>query len=60
MSFLNGLRLKIILLMSKEPQKQGINWITSKTTKQLTHSWRAEEDAILVGKNNRCLMTILP
>lgn len=29
----------------------GINWITQPETQQLTHSWRAEEDAILVGKN---------
>lgn len=26
-----------------------INWITSPATQQLTHQWRAEEDAILVG-----------
>lgn len=35
----------------RKNNKQGINWITTKTTQQLTHSWRAEEDAILVGKN---------
>ena len=28
----------------------GINWITQKETKQITHSWRHEEDAILVGR----------
>ncbi len=37
--------------VKRTSEKQGINWITSKTTKQLTHSWRAEEDAIMVGKN---------
>ena len=26
-----------------------INWITQPETQQLTHQWRAEEDAILVG-----------
>lgn len=29
----------------------GINWITMPETKQLVHKWRAEESAILVGKN---------
>ena len=28
-----------------------INWITQPNTKQLTHKWRSEEDAILIGKN---------
>ena len=28
-----------------------INWITEPNTKQLTHKWRSEEDAILIGKN---------
>ena len=28
-----------------------INWITRPNTKQLTHKWRSEEDAILIGKN---------
>ena len=27
-----------------------INWITHPNTKQLTHKWRSEEDAILIGK----------
>lgn len=27
------------------------NWITNSVSKQLVHLWRAEEDAILVGKN---------
>ncbi len=31
--------------------EQGINWITKPETKQLVHKWRAEESAILVGKN---------
>lgn len=29
----------------------GINWISQPETKTLTHKWRSEEDAILVGKN---------
>lgn len=29
----------------------GINWITQPETKKLVHQWRAEESAILVGKN---------
>lgn len=29
----------------------AINWITQTNTKQLTHKWRSEEDAILIGKN---------
>jgi diaminohydroxyphosphoribosylaminopyrimidine deaminase / 5-amino-6-(5-phosphoribosylamino)uracil reductase len=29
--------------------EKGINWITDERTKELTHSWRAEEMAILVG-----------
>jgi len=28
-----------------------INWITQPNTKQITHKWRSEEDAILIGKN---------
>ena len=28
-----------------------INWITQPETQQLTHLWRSQEDAILVGKN---------
>ena len=31
--------------------KKGINWITSEITQSLTHKWRAEEDAILVGRS---------
>ncbi len=31
--------------------EQGVNWITSPATKQLTDTWRSEEMAILVGKN---------
>jgi len=30
---------------------EKINWITSKELKILTHTWRAQEDAILVGVN---------
>ena len=29
----------------------GINWITQPETKKIVHQWRAEESAILVGKN---------
>ncbi len=29
----------------------GVNWITHQHTKKTTHLWRAQEDAILVGKN---------
>lgn len=32
-------------------QDSGINWITHPDTKKLVHRWRAEEAAILVGKN---------
>lgn len=31
--------------------EQSENWITNSVSKQLVHVWRAEEDAILVGKN---------
>jgi len=30
---------------------RGIYWITRPETKRLSHTWRAEQDAILVGKN---------
>ncbi|MCB9188226.1 MAG: bifunctional diaminohydroxyphosphoribosylaminopyrimidine deaminase/5-amino-6-(5-phosphoribosylamino)uracil reductase RibD [Flavobacteriales bacterium] len=33
----------------REKQTPHINWITEAETQQLTHHWRAEEDAILVG-----------
>jgi diaminohydroxyphosphoribosylaminopyrimidine deaminase/5-amino-6-(5-phosphoribosylamino)uracil reductase len=33
----------------RTPGDTGINWITQKETKALTHQWRAEEDAILIG-----------
>ena len=36
---------------TRKQGEQGINWITQPSTKQLVHKWRAEEDAILVGKN---------
>ena len=29
----------------------GINWITTPAAKRLTHKWRGEEQAILVGRN---------
>jgi diaminohydroxyphosphoribosylaminopyrimidine deaminase/5-amino-6-(5-phosphoribosylamino)uracil reductase len=34
----------------REKNKTGINWITSNKTKVITHQWRKEEDAILVGR----------
>ncbi|MGO3164467.1 MAG: bifunctional diaminohydroxyphosphoribosylaminopyrimidine deaminase/5-amino-6-(5-phosphoribosylamino)uracil reductase RibD [Sphingobacteriaceae bacterium] len=33
------------------PADQTQRWISNKASKQLVHKWRAEEDAILVGKN---------
>ena len=30
--------------------KKGVNWISTEHTKILVHKWRAEEDAILVGR----------
>ena len=33
------------------PSNQQQKWITGSTAKQLVHTWRAEEAAILVGKN---------
>ena len=33
------------------PANQQQRWITGSTAKQLVHTWRAEEAAILVGKN---------
>ena len=33
------------------PADQSQKWITGDLAKQLNHQWRAEEDAILVGKN---------
>lgn len=35
----------------REKNISGINWITQSETKKLTHQWRGEETAILVGKN---------
>jgi diaminohydroxyphosphoribosylaminopyrimidine deaminase / 5-amino-6-(5-phosphoribosylamino)uracil reductase len=35
----------------RNEKSKGINWITSTNTQKLTHKWRAEEDAILTGKN---------
>lgn len=42
----NGLIDKI-----RSKEETGVNWITQKETKSLTHQWRAQEDAILVGAN---------
>jgi len=33
------------------PADKSQRWISSKLSKQLVHRWRAEEDAVLVGKN---------
>ena len=30
--------------------RQGIQWITGPESQELTHGWRADEDAILVGR----------
>lgn len=35
----------------RSDDKATINWISTKSSKRLVHSWRAEEAAILVGKN---------
>lgn len=35
----------------REEDELGVFWITQKETKQLTHQWRSEESAILIGKN---------
>lgn len=35
----------------REQKTVGINWITQPETKKIVHQWRAEEVAILVGKN---------
>ena len=37
--------------VKRNENSKGINWITQPETKSLTHKWRAEEDAILVGSN---------
>jgi len=31
--------------------EQGVNWITAPSTKKITHLWRSQEAAILVGTN---------
>lgn len=35
----------------RDSQEQKINWITSSSTKAITHTWRREEAGILVGVN---------
>lgn len=35
----------------RKDHQKGINWISTENTKILVHKWRAEEDAILVGRN---------
>lgn len=37
--------------ISRKENERGINWITQPETKTLVHQWRADVDAILVGKN---------
>ncbi len=37
--------------ISRKENEKGINWITQPETKTLVHQWRADVDAILVGKN---------
>ena len=37
--------------IKRNENSKGINWITQPETKSITHKWRSEEDAILVGKN---------
>ena len=34
----------------RDNNQKGINWISTEKTKVLVHKWRAEEDAILVGR----------
>ena len=36
--------------IKRNENKRRINWITEKETQVLVHKWRAEEDAILVGR----------
>ena len=35
----------------RSEEKQGVNWVSSETTKTLVHKWRSEEQSILVGRN---------
>lgn len=34
---------------NRESGDRGVNWITAPETQYLTHTWRSEEDAILIG-----------
>ncbi len=34
----------------RKGNEKGINWITGEAAQEMVHKWRAEEDAILVGK----------
>lgn len=36
---------------ARSGDQKGIHWITQPETKKLTHQWRSEESAILVGRN---------
>lgn len=47
---------------NRAPEDIGVNWITAPETQYLTHRWRSEEDAILIGtqtalKDNPSLTT---
>lgn len=35
----------------RKNNERGINWITNSETKKLTHKWRSEEAAIVIGTN---------
>ncbi|MFM7661105.1 MAG: bifunctional diaminohydroxyphosphoribosylaminopyrimidine deaminase/5-amino-6-(5-phosphoribosylamino)uracil reductase RibD [Bacteroidota bacterium] len=35
----------------RQNEEHGVNWISAPETKALVHKWRAEEHAILVGRN---------
>lgn len=37
--------------IDRSENQKGVHWITAPKTQQLTHKWRSEETAILVGKN---------
>lgn len=37
--------------VNRENNEKGIHWITQPKTKMLSHKWRTEEGAVLIGKN---------
>ena len=53
MLFLSGHKQKMVSWIEQRDtsSKPKINWISAPETKSLVHKWRAEEDAILVGRN---------